>query len=150
MKLINFLPYLLLVITAGCSTLKLQQADFAWPVESVIAVDENGKVSDERYSISFDTGGLFYEELEDSSAYVGKEIRILRDINGYYFITAEKFKNVYVFQMDNGAMELNNKIFISEFGVEDPVLNQRTPFIELIDGGKSLYLTNNGIDRNKK
>ena len=150
MKLISFLPFLLLVIAAACSTLNLQQADFAWPVESVISIDENGKVSDERYSISFDTGGLFYEELEDSSAYVGKKIRILRDINGYYFIIAEKFKNVYVFQMDNGAMALNNKIFISEFGVEDPALNQRTPFVELIDGGKSLYLTNNGIDRNKK
>jgi len=150
MKLINFLPFLLLVIAAACSTLKLQQANFAWPVESIISIDENGKVSDERYSLSFDTGGLFYEELEDSSAYVGKEIRILRDINGYYFITAEKFKNVYVFQMDNGAMALNNKIFISEFGIEDPVLNQRTPFIELINDGKSLYLTNNGIDRDKK
>ena len=150
MKLINFLPFLLLVIAAACSTLRLQQADFAWPIESVISVDESGKVSDERYSISFDTEGLFYEELEDSSAYVGKEIRILRDINGYYFITAEKFKNVYVFQMENGAMVLNNKIFISEFGIEAPALNQRTPYIELIDGGKSLYLTNNRIDRKKK
>ncbi|MCK5590571.1 MAG: hypothetical protein KAI72_01325, partial [Candidatus Pacebacteria bacterium] len=125
-------------------------ADFAWPVESVIAVEENGKVSDDRYSISFDTKELFFEETEDSSAYVGKKIRILRDINGYYFITAEKFKNVYVFQMDNGSMILRNKIFISEIGIEDPALNQRAPYIELIDGGKNLYLTNNGIDRNKK
>ena len=150
MKPINFLPLLLLVITAACSTLKLQQADFAWPVESVISIDENGKVSDERYSISFDTGVLFYEEFEDSSSYAGKEIRILRNINGYYFIIAQNFKNVYVFQMDNGAMVLNNKIFISEFGVEDPALNQRTPYVELIDGDNSLYLNNNGIDRNKK
>ena len=150
MKLINFLPFLLLVFAAACSTLKLQQADFAWPVESVIAVEENGKVSDDRYSISFDTKELFFEETEDSSAYVGKKIRILRDINGYYFITAEKFKNVYVFQMDNGSMILRNKIFISEIGIEDPALNQRAPYIELIDGGKNLYLTNNGIDRNKK
>jgi hypothetical protein len=150
MKLINFLPFLLLVFAAACSALKLGQADFAWPVESVIAVDENGKVSDDRYSISFDTKGLFFEETEDSSAYEGKNIRILRDINGYYFITAEKFKNVYVFQMDNGSMALRNKIFISEFGIEDPALNQRAPYIELINGGKNLYLTNNGIDRNKK
>ena len=150
MKLINILPFLLLVIAAACSTLKLQQADFAWPVESVIAVDENGKVSDDRYSMSFDTKSLFIEETDDSSAYEGKKIRILRDINGYYFITAEMFKNVYVFQMDNGSMVLLNKIFISGFGLKDPALNQRAPYIELIDGGKSLYLTNNGIDRNKK
>lgn len=150
MKLIKIISVLLLGLTASCSTLKLEPADFAWPVESVLSVDENGKVSDERYSISFDTRGLFYEELEDSSAYAGREIRMLRDINGYYFITAEKFKNVYVFQMDNGAMVLDNKIFISEIGIEGAALNQRTPYIELIDSGKSLYLTNNGIDRNKK
>lgn len=150
MKLINFIPFLLLIFAFACSTLKLQQADFAWPVESVISVDENGKVSDDRYSISFDTKSLFFEETEDSSAYEGKKIRILRDINGYYFITAEQFKNVYVFQMDNGSMALHNKIFISEIGIENPALNQRAPYIELIDGGKSRYLTNNGIDRDKK
>ena len=47
-------------------------------------------------------------------------------------------------------MALHNKIFISEIGIEDPALNQRAPYIELISGGKNLYLTNNGIDRNKK
>jgi hypothetical protein len=150
MKQINFLPFLLLVFAAACSTLKLQKADFAWPVESVISVDENGKVSDDRYSISFDTKSLFFEETKDSSAYEGKKIRMLRDINGYYFITAENFKNVYVFQMDNGSMVLHNKIFISEIGIVDAALNQRAPYVELIDGGKSLYLTNKGIDRNKK
>jgi len=150
MKQINFLPFVLLVFATACSTLKLQQADFAWPVESVISVDENGKASDDRYSISFDTKSLFFEETKDSLAYEGIKIRMLRDINGYYFITAENFKNVYVFQMDNGSMVLRNKIFVSEIGIVDPALNQRAPYIELIDGGKSLYLTNNGIDRNKK
>ena len=150
MKPINFIPFILLVFAAACSTLKLQRADFAWPVESVISVDENGIVSEDRYSISFDTKELFLEETKDSSAYEGKKIRILRDVNGYYFITSEKFKNVYVFQMDNASMVLQNKIFISETGIDDPALNQRAPYIELIDGGKSLYLTNNGIDRNKK
>jgi len=150
MKLFIFYPFLLLVIATACSTLKLQQADFAWPVESVIAVDENGKVSDERYSMSFDTKSLFFEETEDSSAFENKRLRILRDINGFYFITAEMFKNVYVFQMDNGAMVLRNKIFVSESGIKDPALNQRAPYIELINSGESLYLTNSGIDRNKK
>ena len=150
MKLTSYLPFALFIIVTACSTLTLQQGDFAWPVESVISVDEDGRVSDDRYSISFDTKSLFLEETKDSSAYEGKQIRMLRDINGYYFITAEKFKNVYVFQMDNGSMVLNSKIFISENGIEAPALNQRAPFIELIDGGKSLFLTNNGIDRNKK
>ena len=45
---------------------------------------------------------------------------------------------------------MDNKIFISEFGVENPSLNQRVPYVELIDGVNSLYLTNTGIDRDKK
>ncbi len=150
MKLINFLPFLLLIIAAACSTLKLQQADFAWPVESVLSVDYDGMVTEGRYSISFNTRGLFFEEFQDSSVFKGKKIRIIRDVNGFYFITAEKFKNVYVFKMDYGAMILDNKISVSETGVTNPVLNQRPPDIELVDDSKSIYLTNTGIHRNKK
>ena len=98
----------------------------------------------------FDIQGLFYEEFQDSSAYKGKEIRLLRDVNGFYFITSAGFKNVYVFKMDYGALVLDNKIFVSETGIQSPALNQRSPYIELIDNGKSLYLTNTGIYRNKK
>ena len=150
MKQIKILSFLLFGLFAACSALFLQPANFAWPIESVLPVDENGMVSDERYSLSFDTKALFYEEFNDSSSYNEKEIRILRDVNGFYFVTANKFNNVYVFKMNYGAMVLENKIFISEFGVENPALNQRVPYVELIDGDRSLYLTNTGIDRNKK
>ena len=78
MKLIRIITFLLLVFAAACSTLKLQPADFAWPVESVLAADNNGTVSEDRYSIMFDIQGLFYEEFQDSSAYKGKEIRLLQ------------------------------------------------------------------------
>ena len=150
MKLINFPLFLLLIIAAACSTLKLQQADFAWPVESVLFVNDDGMVTEDRYSISFDARGLFFEEFQDSSVFKGKKIRIIRDVNGFYFITAEKFKNVYVFKMDYGAMILDNKISVSETGVTNPALNQRPPYIVLIDDSKSIYLTITGSDRNKK
>ena len=150
MKSIKIISIVFLGFAASCSTLKLQPADFAWPVESVLAVDDNGTVTEERYSINFDTRGLFYEEFRDSSSYKGKEIRLLRDTNGFYFITSKGFKNVYVFKIDYGALLLDNKIFISELGVQDPAFNQRPPYIELIDNGKNLYLTNTGIDRDKK
>jgi hypothetical protein len=150
MKRTNILSFLLLGLFAACSALTLQPANFAWPIESVLPVDENGMVTDDRYSFSFDTRGLFYEELNDSSAFKGEEIRILRDANGFYFITVNKFKNVYVFKISDGTFVMDNKIFISEFGVENPSLNQRVPYVELIDGVNSLYLTNTGIDRDKK
>ena len=150
MKRTNILSFLLLGLFAACSALTLQPANFAWPIESVLPVDENGMVTDDRYSFSFDTRGLFYEELNDSSGFKGEEIRILRDANGFYFITVNKFKNVYVFKISDGTFVMDNKIFISEFGVENPSLNQRVPYVELIDGVNSLYLTNTGIDRDKK
>jgi len=150
MKQTIILSILLLELFAACSSLTLQPANFAWPVESVLPVDENGLVSDDRYSFSFDTKGLFIEEFNDSLAYKEKELRILRDVNGFYFITSNNFKNVYVFKVNYGAMVLDNKIFISDFGVEKPAFNQRVPNVELIDGDKSIYLTNTGINRNQK
>lgn len=150
MKFIKIISILLLGLTSSCSTLKLKPADFAWPVESVLAVDEDGNVSEERYSISFNTKGLFFEEMKDSSAFQGKELRVLRDVMGFYFITANNFKNVYVFEMDEGAMELDNTILISEAGILNPALNQRPPYVELISNGKSMLLTNKGINREKK
>jgi len=150
MKRTNILSFLLLGLFAACSALTLQPANFAWPIESVLLVDENGMVTDDRYFFLFDIRGLFYEELNDSSAFKGEEIRILRDANGFYFITVNKFKNVYVFKISDGTFVMDNKIFISEFGVENPSLNQRVPYVELIDGVNSLYLTNTGIDRDKK
>jgi hypothetical protein len=149
-KLIKIISVLLFVMVASCSTLKLEPADFAWPVESVLVVDENGNVTEERYSIIFNTKSLFFEETENSSSYKDKEIRILRDTQGFYFITSENFKNVYVFEMDEGAMELDNTILISELGIQGPALNQRSPYIELISNGKSILLTNDGIVKDKK
>jgi len=138
------------LLFTACSALSLQPANFAWPIESVLSVDEKGNVTEDRYSIEFNTIGLFYEEFQDSSSYKGGVIRMIRDNQGFYYITAAKFKNVYVFRAYDGAMVLNNKIFISETGVQNPAFNQRTPHIELIDGDKKLMLTHQGIEGGNK
>ena len=142
----KIVPVILLSALTACSILTLQPANFAWPIESVLPVSEEGMVLEDRYSIEFNTVSLFYEEFQDSSAYNGNSIRIIRDNSGYYYITAPKFKNVYVFRDEEGALVLHNKIFISELGIEDPVFNQRIPFIELIDSGKKINLTNMVIE----
>ena len=141
---------ILIFITAACSVLTLQPANFSWPIESVLPVDSEGKVIEDRYSLEFNTTGLFYEELQDSLAYTGKEIRMIRDKQGFYFITASKFKNVYIFQSKDGTMTLDKKIFISEFGLDNPAFNQRDPYIELIDGDKKINLTPKGIEGGAK
>ena len=150
MKLITISVIFILGVMAACSVLTLRPANFAWPIESVLKVNDEGEVSEERYSFSFDTKGIYYEEFQDSLAYLDRELRIIRDAQGFYFITGTQFKNVYVFRAYDGAMVLNNKIFISGIGVQNPAFNKRTPHIELIDGEKTLKLTHQGIEGGQK
>jgi hypothetical protein len=76
-----------------------------------------------------------------------KEIRLIRDYQGYYYMTANEFKNVYVFQAEEGKLILENKIAISESGIVKPAFNQRNTYIELIDANnKILSLTHQGIE----
>ena len=103
--------------------------------------------------MSFNTKPLFFEEIGDSTAYLDRDIRIIRDTKGYYFVTAKNFKNVYVFEGIDGELKLDNKIGISEKGMNNPAFNQRIPYIELVDNGKKTLLSNEGIkneDRNEK
>jgi hypothetical protein len=136
-----------LLIYSACSTLTLQSANFAWPIESVLPVNDEGNVLDERYSVEFNTTPLFYEELKDSNAYAGKDIRLIRDKEGYYYMTANEFKNVYVFQAEEGKLILENKIPISETGLIRPAFNQRDTLIELVDANnKIISLTHQGME----
>jgi len=145
MKQLIFLSASLILLTSACSMLTLQPADFSWPVESAIKVDDQGNVSEERYSTDFNTIGLFFEEFQDSMSYKGKEIRLIRNNRGDYFITGKQFKNVYVFKATEGTLVLEKKIFISEFGLKEPAFNQRTPYIELLDGDYKINLNSDGI-----
>jgi len=140
------LMFAALMIYAACSTLTLQPADFSWPIESVLPVDDNGNVSEEKYSLEFNTRNMFFEEFQDSTAFIGKEIRLIRDNKGFYYITAQNFKNVYVFKPEDGTLVLNNMVPISETGIKNPAFNQRKDHIELIDGDTKLSLTHEGIE----
>ncbi len=150
MNLIKYILVTIPFILTGCSSLKLSPADFSWPVESVIHVDNNGMAADDRYSISFNVKPLFFEEAGDSLAFVNKDLRVIRDTLGYYYMTGNNFKNVYVFTMAEGSFKLEEKIKISDTGITDPVFNQRPPYIELVEGNKQYYLSNNGIENKEK
>jgi hypothetical protein len=135
----------LLLVYAGCS-LVLKPSDFAWPVESVVVVDEKGRVQDERYSMTVNVKKLLYEETKDSVNVAGISLRLIRDISGYYYITASKFKNVYIFEQADGGLKLTDKIAVSEKGLDSPAFNQRSSHIELVNGkGAPVLLDKNGI-----
>ncbi|MGA8265420.1 MAG: hypothetical protein WB779_13335 [Ignavibacteriaceae bacterium] len=143
---------LVIVLLAGCSNLILKTADFSWPIESVLKPDKNGNVQEKRYSLVFDTKELFLAETGDSLGYQNKELRIIRNPEGYYFMVANNFKNVYVFYPSEGALSLTNKIEISDsVGIKNPAFNQRPPYIELnYDNNKKVNLTKDGIKEEEK
>ncbi len=149
MKTIKFLLIGSFLFIAACSTLILKPADFSWPIESVTNVDNNGKVDIKRYSMSFDARPLFIGETGDSLGYQNKQLRVIRNSNGYYFMVANNFRNVYVFGIDNGTLRLEKKIEISKkAGIVNPAFNQRPPYIELVygdNGGSKVNLTEKGI-----
>lgn len=136
---------------AGCSPLMLKPADFSWPIESELKVNSNGKVEENRYSLSFNVKPMFYAETKDSSDLGKYTIRIIRDERGFYFITAAQFKNVYVFSQADGGLSLEKAIAVSTGGLSSPAFNQRAPYIELLNGkDKPIMLTKDGIKEEAK
>lgn len=137
-----------ILFLSGCAAVILHPADFSWPIENAIKVDEKGFIKEDRYTFSINIKPIFYEEFKDSNLALGKEIRIIRNYTGYYFITASNFKNVYVLMPVEGGMKLINKITISEKEpLNSPAFNQKSPNIELIDGTKKYLLNHKGIVR---
>lgn len=146
--LISAIVLIIILLMEGCSAVVLKPADFSWPVENVIKVDEKGFIAEERYTFSINVKPIFQKELADSNLALGKEIRLIRDKAGYYYITASGFKNVYVLLPVEGGMKLENNITISETNsLISPAFNQKNPNIELIDGQEKYIINNKGIVR---
>ncbi len=133
----------------GCSSLVLRPVDFSWPIEASLQPDGKGNVREARYQVSFNVKALLFEELQDSTSAAKHTFHVLRDQAGYYFITSKGFKNVYVFAHGDGALTLYKKIFVSEKGLDAPALNQRTPYVSLINEKRGneapVLLTKDGI-----
>lgn len=147
MKQIKYFIIPLLLLFSACSTIKLEPANFAWPIESVLTTDAAGTVSIERYSTEFSATNLFKAEFGDSAVVANKELRIIRDKLGYYLMISPGFMNVYVFEMNDGSFVQTNKIFITKEGLTNPAFNQRSPNIELLNNGQTYILDSKGLKR---
>ena len=143
----TFIPiYLSFFILAGCSSFTLKPCDFAWPVESTLSVNVQGNVQSERYSFSLNVKELLFAETKDSINISKVTLRMIRNVKGFYFITASQFKNIYVFEQTEGGLKLNNKILVAQNGLNEPAFNQRTPYIQLVNGqNPTILLTENGV-----
>ena len=148
MKIIAFISTLF--IAAGCSSVMLQPADFSWSVETVLKVNQNGLVSEDRYAFDINVKPIFYEEFSDSNSIAGREIRVIRDRAGHYYFTGTGFKNIYLFMPVEGGMKLADKINISDsLTLRTPMFNQKSANVELIDGSKKYLVIGKEIVRTK-
>ncbi|MBM2840657.1 MAG: hypothetical protein HW412_1185 [Bacteroidetes bacterium] len=143
--------FLAALTLTSCASLTLQWVDYSWPVESVLKINQHNTVEEGRYAISIQVTNLALEEFQDSTALIGTSIRLIRSEEGYYFVTGPKFKNVYVFTPGASELNLKSKIQLSETGMKAPAMNQRSPYVEVVDGKNwKRFLTSDSIVEEKK
>jgi hypothetical protein len=119
----------------GCSSLTLENVNFGWPVEGVVTVTPAGLVEEVRYGVALNVIPVAAAEFQDSTALRGARLRLLRSTEGFYFLTGPRFRHVYVFAPGPSTLTLAKAIEVSKDGLSDPALNQRTPYVELVDAG---------------
>lgn len=133
----------LIVFMSGCGTsLVIQNVDFSQPVESVLTPDSNGEIHDQRFALRIDVKPLLEaEDLRDVN-----EVRLIRNRDGFYFLTAHGFASVYVLKPGEGELIVHEQIELEE-PLESPAFNQRGTHIELIaqNLGQTYYLDQNGV-----
>lgn len=131
------------VFWTGCGTsVVLQNVDFSQPVESVLTPDSNGEIHDQRFALRLNVTPLLeVEGLRDVN-----EIRLIRNRDGFYFLTADGFSSVYVLKPGEGELVVHEQIELEE-PLELPAFNQRGTHIELIGQNftQTYYLDQNGV-----
>ncbi|PJA97298.1 MAG: hypothetical protein CO129_01820 [Ignavibacteriales bacterium CG_4_9_14_3_um_filter_34_10] len=146
----NLLFIIFLIFTACSSDVVIKPAKFAFPVESVLKTNLQGTLEEQRYSFSINLKEIYQLEFSDSSAAAGKEIRLIRDEAGYYYLTAKDFNNVYVlFPAESGFM-LTKKIIIPEANPTKVAFNQKSPYIELITEKNKFLINHLGLAERAK
>ena len=133
---------------ASCSTITVKPVQYGWPVENVVKVASDFNITFPRYSITMNVKNIFENEnLIKNNSPVSHQVRFIRDDSGYYYLTGELFKNVYVLEPEESEMKVVNKIFIDKKGMVSPAMNQRGNYIELLlnNGKRKLRINKDGI-----
>ncbi|MFV1885508.1 MAG: hypothetical protein ACMZ7B_13545 [Balneola sp.] len=121
-------------------SLVVKNVNYAQQIESVLIPDENGNITDVRYGLSYSILPFQYEEFRDTTSVMVSEVRMIRNHQGYYFITADKFKHVYVMSPKRGELKLEKKILVDEDGLLSPAFNWREPVVQLIDNSNDMVI----------
>lgn len=130
-----------LVSFSACTkSLVIENVNYAQYVESVLIPDETGFIEDYRNNIRFSIEPIVEEEFGENSEEYIQEVRLIRNRDGFYFITADGFKNVYVFEPKKGVLKLKETIKIDEGGLVSPIFNWRAPYVELLTVNKEIHV----------
>lgn len=135
-------------ILVGCgSKMTIKRVNYSQPLETVLETSENGKVEALEYGLSFNIKPIQYKETNDTTSVTTEKVHLIRNSNGYYFLTASGYNNVYVLQPETGSLKLHKSIQITQDGLNQPAFNQRDPYIQLIDkkSEQTYRLTEKGI-----
>ncbi len=137
-----------MAIVSACNSFVVENVDYSQQLESVLVPDQNGNVTDVRHGISFNVNALKEQEfgVEDSAKQI-REVRLIRNADGFYFITANQFKNVYVMEPETASLKLKKKIKVSESPLMDPAFNLRASGVQLVmrDTNEVVQINENGI-----
>jgi len=152
----KFTPIILLasivMLGSACKTFVVEDVNYAHEIETVLIPNEEGEVNDVRHGLTFNVAPFQKEEFGEDDSTIIQEVRLIRDANGYYFITASQFKNVYVMQSGNGKLKLKKKINVSEDRLAAPAFNLRDGTVELVktETNETLSLNKDGIQEEDK
>ena len=138
------------LVLSACSSLTVPNVDFGWPVESPLTVSASNMVEDIRYGLVFPVAPLAAAEFGDSTALRNSTLRIIRNSEGFYFVTGPGFKHDYVFAPRAAALVQQAALEVSTTGLKSPALNLRSPYIELLDEGVSRLLSSSETVGGKK
>ncbi len=137
MKSFNTLATVLLiaaVLFTGCKqSMVISKVDYSQSIESVLTPNDEGVVKDMQHGLTFNIKPLQYAETQDTSSITTKEIRYIRGKEGFYYITAPDYKNVYVMAPEKSKLKLKKKLTVKKDGVAEPAFNQRTSHIQLLN-----------------
>lgn len=127
-------------LQACTKSLVVKNVNYAQQIESVLIPDNDGTVTDVRQGLSYSILPFQYEEFNDTTSVIVTEVRMIRNHQGYYFITADKFKHVYVMSPNRGELKLEKKILVDEDGLLSPAFNWREPVVQLIDDSNNVAI----------
>lgn len=142
--LLLLLASITLLFSACGSSVTIQNVDFAQPLEEQLQPNAQGEVMGERSGISFSILPMLENEGLSLDEFGGTPVNIIKNHQGYYFVTAAGFRNVYVMETNENELKSEAILRVSEQRLENPAFNQRNPFIQLIDGDMALNLTKEG------